>query len=362
MVILAVMAMLIILTILATQLSDASLALQLQQKAAVAREGHYQMARSGVELAMQLINADDPSVDSAQDLWALGSQSVRWEGKKMILEIRDEDSRFPINMITNVTTTATTGAPAASATTTTNTTTTTGNTTSTVTLYQQALTRLLTRGGLPGAEAMATLEDWTDADDVVSPGGAEQGSYPNIRVKNGPLDSLDELQNILRWGPCLLPPPPPLSSGQLTAEEQTAVQNTGASSTNTTTSSGGSWAGVPGGSEWSDWLTLWSGGKININTAPNEVLRCLDPAMTDTIVQELTSSRAQKVLKSQQDIQSVAGIDADLAYRLTKLVGFKSQYFRVRVVVDESPGRVSLEAVVARGTNHTSSVVFWRVN
>jgi type II secretory pathway component PulK len=362
MVILSVVAMLIMLTIMATQLSDASVALELQQRNVAAREVHYQMARSGVELAMQLINADSTTTDSAQDLWALGSQAVTWEGKKMVLEIRDEDSRFPLTMVTNTTTANTTATAANTTATATSANSTTSN--STTMLYTTALQSLLTRAGLPAAQAVAALQDWTDADQEVRPGGAEQGSYPNVRVKNGPLDSLEELQYILYWGAPTLPPPAPLSSGQLTVEEQQSLNNTVASTQPSGPASGasGSWAPVSGGSDWSDWLTLWSGGKVNVNTAPAEVLRCLDPSMTDTIVAELIATRAQKVLKSQQDLQSVSGIDADLAFRLSKLVGYNSQYFRIRIAVDEPPARISLEVVVNRSQSHQMTVVSWRVN
>ena len=159
-----------------------------------------------------------------------------------------------------------------------------------------------------------------------------------------------------------MPPPEPLQPGQLSAEEQQNLQNAGANAPIPAAPGSNGWANVPGGSDWSDWLTLWSGGTVNVNTAPAEVLRCLDPSMTDTIVSELISSRAQKVLKSQQDLKAVAGIDPDLAFRLGKMVGFNSQYFRIRIAVDEQPARISLEAVVNRTQSHQITVVSWRVN
>ena len=376
MVIVLILGILVLLVALVAPLGDASVALEQQQRMTFARETNYQMARSAVELATTLLKVDDTDYDSGQDVWAFGNQRLSWEGKNMWLEIRDEDSRFPLGPVVNTTSPGGVPANSTSNTTTSNTTssnTTSGNSTSSNTtraadqqFYSSALERLLQRGGLPAKEAVASVQDWVDSDDEVRAGGAEQGSYSQLRVKNGPLDSIDEVYLVYRWGPPTLPPPESLQSGMASLDQvsQFKASFAGGSNRGGTNSTGAGTDQVQtltGGSDWSDWLTLWSAGKVNLNTAPREVLRCLDSSMTDNIVQELLSTRSQKVLKNQEDLKKIPGIDADLAFRLTKLGGFKSRYFRIRVVVDEQPGRLALESIVQRSDDKKVKVVFWRL-
>jgi hypothetical protein len=295
----------------------------------------------------------------------------------MWLEIRDEDSRFPLGAVVN--TTSPGGVPSTSNSTsnTTTSTNTTGNITTGTTgnattsaggvsqtdqqFYVNALVRLLQRAGLPGTEAVACLQDWVDSDDDVRAGGAEQGSYPQLKIKNGPMDSVEEVYLISRWGPPILPPPEPLQPGTATLDQATKFKSSFTSQPLTPGAGPDQVQSLPNGSDWTDWLTLWSAGKVNLNTAPREVLRCLDPAMTDNILDGFLSQRNQKVLKSQQDLNKIPGIDPDLAFRLSKIGAFKSRYFRVRVVVDEEPGRVALEAIVQRSDDKKLKVVFWRL-
>lgn len=371
MVIILILGILVLLIALSAPLGDASVALEQHQRLAYARESNYYVGRSAVELAMELLKVDEIDFDSSQDLWAFGNQRLSWEGKNIWLEIRDEESLFPIGPVVAPATNTTNTTPPTNTTSPTNVTS-VGNSTANATasnsttnspdqeFFSKALERLCERAGLPGKEAVASLQDWVDDDEEVRPGGAEQGSYPAIHVKNGKLDSVEEIYLLSRWGPPTLPPPESLQPGTATLEEATKLKvpfqvRQGPAGPTSATST------VTGGSEWSDWLTLWSRGKVNLNTAPREVLRCLDPAMNDTILQEFVRVRAQKVLKSQEDLKKIPGIDQDLAFRLTKLGDFKSQHFRIRVVVDNEPGRLSMEAMVKRGEDHKLKVLFWRL-
>lgn len=345
MVILAVLAMLIIITVLSAQLGDNSVALDHRQRVIHSREDHYQMARSAVELAMDLLMVDTNDYDGAGDLWAFGSQRLTWEGKPLFLEIRDEEGRFPLIKLMRG-----------------------GKDSEELRPYEEALGRLLQRNGLSDKEAVASLEDWCDADSDVRQGGGEAGVYNDIRVKNAPLDSLDELRYVSRWGPPTLPPPPALNPGGLFAEEaekyNVPLEGRGANMLDTVTGQQrqDDWVKLKGASEWSDWLTLYSGGKVNLNTAPEEVLRSLDAYMTDTVVNELVSSRQKKALKKEDDLKQIAGVDSDLAFRLAKIAGFKSDHFRVRVVVDVRPGRLQLDAFVKREKKGAPKVLYWKVN
>jgi type II secretory pathway component PulK len=323
MVIMMVLAMLLILVIFGFTLSDSAGALHKLEDRVRQREQNYQVARSAVELAVDLLKVDEIDVDSSRDTWALGSQRLRWEGRDLYLEIRDEESRFPISQL-----------PVP------------GKEEPDRELYAQALERLLTKTGLPGAQALASLQDWVDLDDDVRSNGAEQGSYPNLTVKNGPLDSIDELERLRGWGPPLVPPPPPLDPSSTRLDEfKSMFQSEG---------------GKAGSANWGDFLSAYATGKINANTAPQEVLASLDEAMSDSVVTELIALRSRNVLRNQEDLKKIPGIDNDLAFRLNKVMGFASQVFRVRVIVTSREIPLELEAMLERKSQREIVVRYWR--
>jgi type II secretory pathway component PulK len=371
--ILGLIAMMIAISI---PLSDASSALETHQRWYYQREANYQVARSAAELAFELLKIDDQDVDSGQDLWAFGNQRMTWEGRTLWLEVRDEESCFPISAITSIASSNTTNStPAATNTTASNTSagntsadnttpppaTSSGGITPDQQIYLDCLQRLVERNGLPGREAVASLMDWADADDQVREGGAEQGSYAQVRVKNGPLDSVEELLLLSRWGQPTLPPPVPLQAGQATLQEasKNKVPFEALNTVQPNQSANQSGAALANGSQWNDWVTLWSNGKVNLNTAPLEVLRCLDSRWNEAAIQELINSRSRKAMKTAEDLKKIPGIDQDLSFRLLKVSGFKSSHFRIRAIVEGQPGsttsgqpgRLGLEAVVKREDN-----------
>lgn len=98
----------------------------------------------------------------------------------------------------------------------------------------------------------------------------------------------------------------------------------------------------------SDFCTLWSDGKINLNSAPLPVLRLL-PGLDGGQAERVEAYRREHVLRSLQDVQSIPGLTARTATRLTNLAAFKSRYFALRVeFVDESPGGTSFNIIFDR--------------
>lgn len=323
MVILMVLGMLLLLIVFTLQMGDASTALHRLEERVRLREANYQVARSAVELATELLKVDEVDYDSARDVWALGSQRLQWEGRNLFLEIRDEESRLPLNLLPI----EKDAEPDRQA-------------------FAQALERLVTRNSLPGPTAVASLQDWMDSDDDVRNGGAEQGAYPHLVVKNGPLDNVEELIQLKGWGPPQLPPPAPLDpAGGRLEEYKTMLQ-------------GGSTGG--GASNWGDFVSAHALGKVNANTAPKEVLACLDQAMSDSIVTELIANRSRNVLQNEEDLKKIPGIDKDLAFRLSKVMGYASQVFRVRVVVTSQEVPLEVEAMLERKSQEEIVVRYWR--
>ncbi|MEW6284345.1 MAG: type II secretion system protein GspK, partial [Candidatus Eremiobacterota bacterium] len=288
-----------------------------------------------------LLRADDNDFDGVGDFWALGRQELPFDGRTFTMEIRDEDRLLPLNKL--------------------------GGTGQESDTWARVVKRLVGRAGLPPEEAVDSLSDWMDPDTLRRPSGAEQGDYgPRFMVKNAPLDSLDELEGLRGWSPPRLTRPPEMNLDPLKnllgdrPEFQKIQEMRGLGEVELEKPPTGPTGEDQEDSRWSDWLTVWSGGKVNLNTAPAEVLRSLDDSMSDVTVQEILTKRELDPLRSEQDLKELPGMNSDLAYRLSGLAGYTSTFFRITVGIDERPGRMTLEAVVRReGAN--LKVVEWTV-
>lgn len=338
MVILAVLATLLVALAISTQLTDAGVDADRMMDFVAAREANYQVARSAVEMGMEVVRADDNDTDGPDDTWAVGELNVEWEGKAVALRITDEESRFPLNRLL--------AKPDSEKD------------------MADALLSFARKAGVTNAEeAVDGLLDWSDPDLIRRPSGAEFGDYGKERVKDAPLDSLFELLRLPSWNqPPALPAPrrrPAPKLDDLDGPEPTGDlggdTGFGASKIPETETQGGSTS-----SEWADWLTLHSSGKMNVNTAPPELLMSLDPDITDVTVQEIVQRRTDKAFSSSDQLREVPGIDADLLFRLETMVGYRSNTFEIRAVVDEPPGAITLRAVVRRGGG-PMKVLWWEV-
>ncbi len=330
MVILVVLGMILVALSFSTQMADVATQLERNQRFIASREANYQVARSAFELALQLVQADDDDVDGPGDLWATGPQSLDWEGHALRIEIQDEERRIPIIRLVPQEGDASQQFEATEA----------------ETALRGLVERFLERAGQPADRAVPSLIDWMDADTVPLPGGTERG-FNEIPVKNAPIDSFHEFQYIQGLGQPNLPLPLPLA-GELAGNVGSAQDSQDPSSN------------VKAQSQWSDWFSLFGEGKINLNTAPREILLALDEGITDSIVVEIIRRRDEEALEGENDLLEIPGVDEDLAFRLGRLVDYKSSVFRIRVAVENGPGRLKLEAVVLRGDS--PEVLLWEVN
>jgi general secretion pathway protein K len=333
MVILAVLAILLVAMAICAGLTDSGLEAQRLMDHAAAREANYLVARSAIELGMEVLRADDNDTDGPQDPWAVGEVNLEWEGRQVTLRLVDEESRFPLGRLQ--------AAPDDES----------GQ------LLAQALERLLRRAGMPDATAaVQQLLDWVDPDPIRRPRGAELGDYGQQPVKDGPLDSLAELKFLPAWeqAPGLAAPkrpPPPQLEGLEEAQASDEIR---------LVVPGPETMGSGVSSEWSDWLSLHSNGKTNINTAPPELLLSLDPDLGQVTVDEIIRRRQQEAFASSDDLRRVPGVDADLAFRLEKVLGYHSDTFEIRATIDHPSANLTLKAVVRRGQG-PMQVLWWEV-
>lgn len=113
-------------------------------------------------------------------------------------------------------------------------------------------------------ELIACVGDWIDADDLTKPNGAESDDpyYVDLgyRVKNGPIDTIDEMLLIKGFTEAILFGGP--------AEDPEADP-------------------MPGIAQW---LTTWGDGRINANTAPFEVLMTV-PGISEWEAEDILAGR-----------------------------------------------------------------------
>lgn len=351
MVMILVLGMVVVAITLSTTFSMDTNALDQFSRQARGKEANYMVARSAFELGLVLLRSDESDVDGAEDLWASGPQEMTWEGRLLRLEVEDEERRFPINALVPA------ALPPGAV----------FKPTEEQDALAKALIRFLNSQGLPGQPATYALVDWMDPDSTPTAGGSEAARDPNIPVKNARLDSFYELTYIQGWSAPTLPPPKPLlgglsSGGELAGGQSATSQiETEAADTDDFQESQSSTSTAANPSVWSDWFSLYSEGKININTAPKEILMALDEELSETLVQEIISKRQEGSLSGEEDLRQITGINEDLLFRLSRLIRYNSQYFRVRIRVSSPPGPINVDAVVLRDKSNPK-IVRWEVH
>ncbi|MBQ7568104.1 general secretion pathway protein GspK [bacterium] len=330
------------------------------------RENNYLMARSALEIGLSLLQNDSGDTDSLQDYWARGEITLQWEGRPVSLRIVDEESKFPLSYMQQHT--------------------------DDCAYLEQALKRFMESAGVSsGNAAVDQFLDWVDPDGARRDQGAEETDYADGRkFKDGPCHSIYEVLALPAWSE--LPHYKSPRQALDWAETGLAVGGSGSGGTSSGgTSSGGEDSasspnqasdgkgktefggnsfnssvpeaqtlGREASSPWEEWMSVYSSGKVNVNTAPPEVLRCLDEKMTETVVNEIDSQRRTTAFKDINDLRNIAGFDEDLRHRLSNYLCVKSRVFEVRATVRSIPGTVCLRAIVERSGNQIT-VLRWEV-
>lgn len=81
----------------------------------------------------------------------------------------------------------------------------------------------------------------------------------------------------------------------------------------------------------SDYCTVYSEGKINLNVAPVHVMELLPGLDTGGLAQSVAEYREENAITSLRDIQKIPGASARTSTQLTNIAGFKSRYFSVKI-------------------------------
>ncbi|MDH4266796.1 MAG: type II secretion system minor pseudopilin GspK [Deltaproteobacteria bacterium] len=262
------------------------------------------IAQSGVEIARALIQQDEPSYDALDERWAqfeilaVFSSQLFNEGH-FTGQITDEGAKFNPNGL--------------------------------IDSYgienlkkKNQLERLLAILGHDPQKMDAVL-DWLDPDDHKRPLGAEREYYMNLKrpyaPKNGPLDS---------WGEFLLIKEVDLATFFGTDEREGLGK----------------------------YLTIYSDGKININTASIPVLMSLSPRVDQPMAQAVLDYRTKKPFRQNEDLRSVPGwgqIYAEISSEIT----VRSNFFSIGVLGYYRDALAAVQTVVKREGRKTR-VLFWK--
>lgn len=117
--------------------------------------------------------------------------------------------------------------------------------------------------------------------------------------------------------------------------------------------------GTSGRPGLADLFTPFSSGRVNLNTAPKEVLTLLDEEVDERAADALIEQRGKKPLSGIPDLRAVPGWPAGSVPRLMNLVGFTSLFYRAKIAVEGEEGRATFEAVFRKGPQGVD-LIFWR--
>ena len=81
----------------------------------------------------------------------------------------------------------------------------------------------------------------------------------------------------------------------------------------------------------SDYCTVYSDGKININVAPVHVMELLPGLDTGGLAKSISEHRMENAIENFQDLQKIPGASARTSTQLTNIVSFKSRYFNIKL-------------------------------
>jgi len=185
-------------------------------------------------------------------------------------------------------------------------------------VYYDMYVRLLKELDLPASLA-ETLADWIDSNDSARQDGAENNDY-YLRLarpylsKGGPLTSLEELYLVKGYG-----------------KEELKIL--------------------------SKFVTVYTDGKVNINTAPREVLRALNTDITDEMARNVISYRKGTPFRETSEIRKVSGFE-QVGFNLQSSIIVKSNLFRASITAGTGKAKSVAEAVFRSGEKDSATYYY----
>lgn len=317
--ILAIMAVFLLSVAVLQTRAGVNLAEEIAVSSAQETQAFY-LARSGLALVREALVEDNPDVDSYSDDWAAANDlgaipisDIGWaigkvsdeEGKFNVLDLVNQDGESDEN-------------------------------TDMAALRLEDLLQILGLDESRAVEIVDSLIDWMDFDDSTTGSGAEDIYYsslvPSYSCANTAPNSVEDLALIKGIGRVLL------FEGE---------------------------GDVP---PLSDYITVHGKKKagdkfrrININTAPLEVIEALSPEIDLELAEEIVASRDEEPFNNAAEIKDVPGFPGDEFYsnELAILIDTTSDHFSARVIGETNSASSRAYGVFSR-QGETVSLVYYK--
>ncbi|SNR80501.1 general secretion pathway protein GspK [Desulfurobacterium atlanticum] len=105
-------------------------------------------------------------------------------------------------------------------------------------------------------------------------------------------------------------------------------------------------------------LSVWSSGKVNINTASKWILMALDSEIDENLAAKIISYREKKPFKKVDDLINVDGVTSDIIYRIKPFADVRSSHFLARAQIDIGDTSYTVEILFVRSGGTLKEV--WR--
>ena len=120
---------------------------------------------------------------------------------------------------------------------------------------------------------------------------------------------------------------------------------------------GGGWGGG-GVSGLADCVTLWTDGRVNVNTAPREVLESLGPEVTEEVASTVIEVRRRSPFRSAGEFGSLSSSLGGLVERAGEHLRVSSDCFRAEITVARGAGSRTGFAVLRRRRGRVEPVIW----
>ncbi len=245
------------------------------------------LARSGVNLAMLALKKDaqNSGIDSLGDDWARALPPLPAGEGVVLVRVSDEQGKLNLNALRNTSGTINSR-------------------------WREVAERLFALRDLdPGL--LDPLLDWLDGDDFPEPRGAEKTHYlsltPPYTPRNGSLLTLGELGLIEGFTPAL----------RARLDEVITVLPT-------------------------------NNSKINVNTAPLEVLTALFPSVDQAALEQFLKSRVETPVHGPNDLRERLGFNPRAPVDALNLADVRSEFFAIHALATVAPISQGLTVIVQR--------------
>ncbi|MBN2033368.1 MAG: type II secretion system minor pseudopilin GspK [Deltaproteobacteria bacterium] len=265
----------------------------------------YLTAKAGIDAGMALLAYDeDPAMDSLNEDWAqldeafFTLQGLETEGIAVSGGIADESGKINLNLLRN-------------------------NDGEINETREEHIRRLFLALGLK-EEMVNPILDWLDGDDVEMQDGAEAYYYEN-------LDDPYPCGN----GPFLTPGQIFLVKGMGKIKQFE-------------------------GKRLLDYITIYSDGKVNINTAPKEVLQCLSESMDAAMADAIIEFRKDEDFMGIDDLKKVPAISGEVFAEIRDWITVKGSTFSIDFSVNANGAAAEIRTYVLREGGKTRPI-YWQV-